>query len=187
MADEDLVLDEAREQMEKSMESLHIDLGKIRTGRASPALIENVSVDYYGTATAMRSLATISAPEPRLLVVQPFDPTAMVEIERAILKAELGLSPMNDGKVLRVPIPELTEERRRDLVKNVKKIAEEHKLGVRHARRDAISMLKEMQKDGELPEDDSKRAQKKAQDSHDECVKKIDEFVISKEQEILHI
>lgn len=187
MADEDLVLEEANEQMEKTMESLHIDLGKIRTGRANPALLENLNVDYYGSATALRTLATISAPEPRLLVVQPFDPSAMDGIERAILKAELGLSPINDGKVLRVPVPELTEERRRDLVKNVKKIAEEHKLGVRHARRDAIAMLKDMQKDGELPEDDSKRAQKKVQDSHDQYVHKIDEFVASKEEEILRI
>ncbi len=187
MADEDLVLEEAREQMEKTMESLHIDLGKIRTGRAHPGLLENLNVDYYGTPTPLRSLATLSAPEPRLLLVQPFDPSGMNGIERAILKAELGLSPINDGKVLRVPIPELTAERRRELVKGVKKIAEDHKLGVRHARRDAIAMLKDMQKDGELPEDDSKRAQKKVQDSHDEYVRKIDEFVGSKEQEILHI
>lgn len=187
MADEDLVLEEAREQMEKTMESLHIDLGKIRTGRANPGLLENLNVDYYGTPTRLRSLATLSAPEPRLLIVQPFDPSGMDGIERAILKAEMGLSPINDGKVLRVPIPELTEERRRDLVKSVKKIAEDHKLGVRHARRDAIAMLKDMRKDGELPEDDSKRAQKKVQDSHDEYVRKIDEFVGAKEEEILHV
>jgi ribosome recycling factor len=173
--------------MEKTMESLHIDLGKIRTGRANPGLLENLNVDYYGTPTRLRSLATLSAPEPRLLIVQPFDPSGMDGIERAILKAEMGLSPINDGKVLRVPIPELTEERRRDLVKSVKKIAEDHKLGVRHARRDAIAMLKDMRKDGELPEDDSKRAQKKVQDSHDEYVRKIDEFVGAKEGEILHV
>ena len=143
MADEDLVLEEARELMEKTMESLHIDLSKIRTGRANPGLIENLNVDYYGTPTRLRSLATLSAPEPRLLIVQPFDPSGMDAIERAILKAEMGLSPINDGKVLRVPVPELTEERRRDLVKSVKKIAEDHKLGVRHARRDAIAMLKD--------------------------------------------
>jgi ribosome recycling factor len=173
--------------MEKTMESLHIDLGKIRTGRANPGLLENLNVDYYGTPTRLRSLATLSAPEPRLLIVQPFDPSGMDGIERAILKAEMGLSPINDGKVLRVPIPELTEERRRDLVKSVKKIAEDHKLGVRHARRDAIAMLKDMRKDGELPEDDSKRAQKKVQDSHDEYVRKIDEFVGAKEEEVLHV
>ena len=187
MADEDLVLEEARELMEKTMESLNIDLSKIRTGRANPGLIENLNVDYYGTPTRLRSLATLSAPEPRLLIVQPFDPSGMDAIERAILKAEMGLSPINDGKVLRVPVPELTEERRRDLVKSVKKIAEDHKLGVRHARRDAIAMLKDMRKDGELPEDDSKRAQKKVQDSHDEYVRKIDEFVGAKEEEGLHV
>jgi len=187
VADEDLVLEEARELMEKTMESLHIDLSKIRTGRANPGLIENLNVDYYGTPTRLRSLATLSAPEPRLLIVQPFDPSGMDAIERAILKAEMGLSPINDGKVLRVPVPELTEERRRDLVKSVKKIAEDHKLGVRHARRDAIAMLKDMRKDGELPEDDSKRAQKKVQDSHDEYVRKIDEFVGAKEEEVLHV
>ncbi len=187
MADDELVLEEAREQMETSIESLHIDLGRIRTGRANPVLLEGLEIDYYGTPTPLRSLATIGAPEVRLLVVQPFDSSAIGKIERAILKAELGLSPINDGKVLRVPIPELTEERRRDLVKSVKKIAEDHKLGVRGARRDANAMLKDMQKDGELPEDDSKRAQKKVQDLHDDAVKSIDEFVQAKEEEILRI
>jgi len=187
VADEDLILDEAKTQMENSLDSLHIDLAKIRTGRANPGLLESVSVDYYGTPTPLRSLATISAPEARLLVVQPFDPSAIGEIERAVLTAELGLSPVSDGKVLRVPIPELTEERRRDLVKSVKKIAEDHKLGVRGARRDANALLKEMQKDGELPEDDSKRAQKQIQDLHDRVVKQIEGSVTAKEEEVLHI
>lgn len=187
MADDDLVLEDARSGMEKSLEGLHKELVKIRTGRANPALLEGVNVDYYGSPTPLRSLASVSAPEARLLVVQPFDPSTLGEIERAILKADLGLTPQNDGKIIRVPIPELTEERRRDLVKAVKKIAEDHKLGVRSSRRDAIALLKDLEKDGDLAEDDSHRAQKKVQDLTDDYVKRIDEAVESKEQEILSI
>lgn len=187
MADDDVVLDEARQEMLRSLESLQADLLKVRTGRANPLLLDSVMVDYYGTQTALKSLATVSAPEARLLIVQAFDPSAMGEIERGILKASLGLSPINDGKVLRVPVPELTEERRKDLVKSVKKIAETKKLGVRGARRDAIAMLKELQKDGDLPEDDAKKASKKVQEIHDEFIGKIDVAVDTKEEEILRI
>ncbi len=187
MADEELIVDEARSGMERSLDSLSRDIAKVRTGRANPALLEALQVDYFGTPTPLKSLSTLNAPEARLLTIQPFDPGAIGEIERAILKSGLGLSPISDGKLLRVPIPELTEERRRDLVKQVKKLAEEHKLGVRSARRDAITMIKEMEKEGETSKDDSRRIQKKLQDLTDEYVKKIDATEEAKEAEILTI
>ena len=173
--------------MSKSLESLQRDLAKIRTGRANPLLLESVNVDYYGTSTPLKQLATISAPEARLLVVQPFDPGALDEIERGILKADLGVSPMNDGKLIRVPIPELTEERRRDLVKAVKKMGEEHKVGVRSGRRDALSILKDLEKEGELSEDELRRGQNTVQDMTDDFSKRIDDLLDSKEQEVLTI
>ena len=187
MADEDieLVLEEARAAMSRSVESLERDLAKIRTGRANPVLIEGLSVDYYGTPTPLKQLATITAPEARLLVIQPFDPGAASEIERAILKADLGLTPNNDGKLIRIPIPELTEERRRDLVKSVKKMGEEHKVGVRNGRREAISMLKDLEHSSEITEDESRRSQKKIQDMTDELTRKIEETLAAKEEEIL--
>ncbi len=187
MADEEVVQEEARAGMAKSLDSFRDDLTGIRTGRANPALLEGVLVDYYGTPTPLKSLATLSAPEVRLLTVQPFDPGALGAMEKAILKADLGFSPANDGKILRVPIPELTEERRRELVKHVKKLGEDHKVGVRGARRDAISMLKDLEKEHAISEDDSRRAQKKVQDLTNEFVAKIDETIVAKEQEILKI
>ena len=189
MAEEDvaLVLDEARAAMEKSVDSLQRDLTRIRTGRANPALLDGVQVDYYGTPTPLKSLATISVPEPRLITVQPFDRKSLGEIERAILKADVGLTPANDGKMLRVPIPELTEERRRDLVKQVKKMAEDHRVGVRNARRDSVSMLKDLQKEGGVSEDGSKQAQKKVQALTDEFTVRVDEVADAKEEEILTI
>jgi ribosome recycling factor len=187
MAAEDVVVGEARAGMEKSLDSLHKDLAKLRSGRANPLLLENVIVEYYGNPTPLRSLANITAPEVRLLVVQPYDRGALGDVERAILKADLGLVPQNDGKLLRVPIPTLTEERRRELVKSVKKLGEEHKLGVRHARRDAIARIKDMEKDGGLSEDDGRRAQKRVQDLTDEFSRKIDETVQAKEEDILRV
>jgi ribosome recycling factor len=189
VAEEDLrmVIDEARAVMTKAVDGLHRDLARIRTGRASPSLLENVQVEYYGSNTPLNKLATVSAPEARLLVVQPFDPSAISNIERGILKSDLGLSPVSDGKLLRVPIPELTEERRKALVKTVKKAGEEYKVSVRAGRRDAIALLKSMEKDGDLSEDDSRRAQTQVQTLTDEFVKKVDDVVAAKEKEILHI
>jgi len=187
MADEEIVFDEAREGMAKSLEGLRREMAKVRTGRANPAILENVMVSYYGTPTPLRKLATLSTPEARLLTVQPFDPGAIENIEKAILKADLGLSPVSDGKILRVPVPELTEERRRELVRQVKKLGEDHKVGVRSARRDAIGLLKELEKGHEISEDDSRRSQKKVQDLTDEYVKKVDEAVTAKEEDILKI
>ena len=187
MTDDGTVIEESRSAMQKSLESLQRDMSRVRTGRANPAILDGVSVDYYGTATPLKSLASISVPEVRLIAVQPFDPSAIAEIERAILKADLGLSPVNDGKLLRVPIPELSEERRRELVKQIKKMGEDHKLGIRSARRDAIALLKDLEKDGELTKDDSRRAQKKVQDLTDEFSKRTDEAVEAKEEEVLRI
>ena len=189
MADEDvdLVLDESGQAMEKSLHSLLHEMSKIRTGRANPVLLESVTVDYYGTPTPLKKLATISAPEARLLTVQAFDPGILGDIERAILKSEIGLSPVNDGKLLRLPIPELTEERRRELVKQIKKFGEDHKVGVRSARRDAIAMLKDFEKDGDLTEDESRRAQAKIQKLTDDYTARIDHSLSAKEEEILRI
>lgn len=187
MAEEELelALGEAREAMEKSLDSLIRELAKVRTGRANPVLLDTVSVDYYGNPTPLRTLATVSAPEARLLVIQPFDPGSREAIERAILKADLGLTPNSDGKVIRIPIPELTEERRRDLVKAVKRMAEDHKVGVRNGRRDAVSMLKDLQKDGDVTEDESRHGQRRIQELTDEYIGRIDETVAAKEREIL--
>ena len=189
MSEEDvaLVLGEAREAMEKSIRSLRIDLQKVRTGRANPAILDGVLVDYYGSPTPLNQLASLSAPDPRLIVISPYDRGALQEIERAILKSDLGLTPNNDGKLLRIPIPALTEERRRDLVKQIRKSAEHHKVGVREARRAAVSLLKELEADGSVPADERRRTEKAIQDLTDESVAKLDEMTAQKEEEILQV
>lgn len=183
----DEVLASARESMEKSIASFKHDLQRVRTGRANPQLLDGVRVDYYGTPTPLSQLANITTPDPRLLVVSPYDKGALQAIEKAIQAANLGFSPANDGKLVRIPIPPLTEERRKDLVKQVHKLAEEHKLGVREARRDALQLLKDMEGEGDLPADDKHRADKKVQDLTDEHVKKIDEIAAAKEKDILQV
>jgi ribosome recycling factor len=189
MAGDDIaiVLGEAKDEMEKSLRSLRIELQKVRTGRANPALLENVSVDYYGTPTPLRQLANLSAPDPRLIVVSPYDRGAIGDLERAIRTANLGFTPNNDGKIIRIPIPPLTEERRKDLVKQVKKMAEEHKIGVRDARRSAMEMVKELEDDGTISADDKRRVEKQVQDLTDDYVKKIDEMIAHKEKEVLEV
>jgi ribosome recycling factor len=189
MSEEDvaLVLGEAREAMEKSIRSFRIDLQKVRTGRANPAILDGVLVDYYGSPTPLNQLASLSAPDPRLIVISPYDRGALQEIERAILKSDLGLTPNNDGKLLRIPIPSLTEERRRDLVKQIKKSTEHHKVGVREARRAAVSLLKELEADGSVPADERHRTEKAIQDLTDESVAKLDEMTAQKEEEILQV
>jgi ribosome recycling factor len=188
MAEQDVgvVFEECREAMEKSIRSLKADLQKVRTGRASTALLDGLQVDYYGTPTPLNQLANLTVPDPRLIVIAPYDKGAMQAIERAIQTSDLGLTPNNDGKVVRIPIPPLTEERRKELVKHVKRAAEEHKVGVRDARRDALAMLKDLEGDG-LPADEKRRAEKKIQDFTDEYVKKIDQIIQQKEQEILQV
>lgn len=184
---DNLVLEDAREAMKKSLDSLQRDVGRIRTGRANPAVLDGVQVDYHGTPTPLKALASLNAPEARLLTVQPFDPNALEGIEKAILKADLGLTPLNDGKILRVPVPELTEERRRELVKQVKRMGEEHKLGVRSARREAITTLKDLQQSGDISEDESHGMQRKVQELTDEFIDKTDRMIAAKEQEILRV
>lgn len=189
MAEEDvgIVYEEVSEAMEKSVKSYRKDLLRIRTGRASTALLDGVMVDYYGSATPLNQLANLSAPDPRLLVVTVFDKGSLGDIEKAIQASELGLNPANDGKVIRIAVPPLTEERRRELVKQVKKSAEEHKVSVREARRDAIAMLKELDNDGSLSKDDRHRADKHVQDLTNEFTAKIDELTVQKEREVLEV
>ena len=181
------VLDELRERMLKSVEALQDDLLSIRTGRASPALVEKLSVEYYGTATPLNQMASIAAPEPRLLVIRPWDPSSLADIERAILKSDLGLTPMNDGMLIRLSIPRLTEERRRELVKVVSRRVEEARIAVRNLRRDALQDLKEFEKEKMISEDEFFRGKDKVQELTDEFVEKIDGIGKRKEEEVMEI
>lgn len=181
------IFTQAQKEMDGSVAVLRKDLTKLRTGRASTTLLEHIHVDYYGASTPLNQLATLSAPEPRLLVIQPFDRAAMGEIEKAILKSDLGLSPNNDGKVIRIPIPALTEERRKDLVKHVKKIAEEYRVSVRNHRRVAVEQLKEAEKKKEITADESKHGLDRVQKITDDFIGRIDKIVKAKEDEIMVI
>lgn len=189
MADEgdvEVVLEEAREAMDKTIQSFRKDLTRVRTGRASTNLLDGVSVDYFGTPTPLNQLANVTAPDPRLIVISPYDKGASSGIEKAILASDLGVTPSNDGSVIRIAIPPLTEERRKDLVRQVRKMAEEHKVGVREGRRDAIAMLKDLEGDG-LSKDDRHRAEKSVQDLTDEFVAKVDALTAEKEKEVLEV
>ena len=185
--DSELVYAEAKDAMDKSLRGLRGDLQKVRTGRASTALLDGIQVDYYGTPTPLNQLANLTTPDPRLIVISPYDKGSIHAIERAIQTSDLGLTPSNDGKVVRIPIPALTEERRKELVKHVHKLAEHHKVGVREARRDALGMIKELESEGAIPQDDRRQAEKKIQALTDEFVKKIDEITGQKEGEILQV
>jgi ribosome recycling factor len=173
--------------MDKSIEATHHEFNSIRTGRASPALLDRVTIDYYGTQTPLKSLASISAPEPRLLVVQPFDPGAIKNIERAVQESDLGLTPSNDGKVVRLPIPPLTEERRKDLVKVVRRVAEDGKVAIRNVRRDVMQHLKELVVNGDVGDDEERRAEQQVQKITDEHTKSIDDLLKVKEAEIMEV
>ena len=181
----DAVYDDAREGMENALKSLKGDFKKVRTGRASLALFEDIRVDYYGTPTPLKQMASLSIPESRLVIIQPWDKTVIKEIEKEILKSELGLTPMNDGNIIRISIPPLTEDRRKDLVKQGRKIVEEHKVSIRNVRRDANELLKTMKKDGEIGEDDFYKAQEEIQEITDKHIKLADEIFQEKEKEIL--
>lgn len=187
-AEEDvgLVLEETGEAMDKALRSLRHELQKVRTGRANTQLLDGISVDYYGTPTPLNQLANLTTPDPRLILINPFDKGTVAAIEKAVQASDLGLTPNNDGKVVRIPIPPLTEERRKELVKHVYKVAEEHKVGIREARRDGLSMLKDLEGDG-LSSDDRHRADKKIQDLTDGHVKSVDEICAQKEKEILEV
>src|SRR5919109_2434975 len=183
---EDFLADATR-RMDKSIESTRQEFNSVRTGRASPALLDRIHVDYYGTPTPLKNLATISAPEPRLLNVQPFDPNSVKAIEKAIQESDLGLQPSNDGKLIRLPIPQLTEERRKELVKVVRGLAEEGRVAVRNVRRDAMHHLKELVRKGDVGDDEERRAEERVQKLTDDHVGKIDELLKRKEAEIMEV
>ena len=182
----ELVLEEAKEHMDKALASLKTELQKIRTGRASTALLDGISAEAYGTQSPLNQLANLSVPDPRLIVIAPFDGSTLGAIEKAIHASNLGLTPSNDGKVIRTPIPALTEERRKELVKQGKKSAEDHKVGIRDARREALSELKKLEADG-LSKDDRHRGEKSVQELTDAAVKKVDEVTAQKESDILKV
>jgi ribosome recycling factor len=178
---------DATQRMDKSVEATHEHFNSVRTGRATPALLDRITIDYYGTPTPLKNLATISAPEPRLLSIQPFDPTSIKQIEKTIQESDLGLTPSNDGKVIRLPIPQLTEERRKELVKVVRGMAEEGRVAVRNVRRDAIKHLEELVKNGDVGDDEERAAEGRVQKLTDEHTSKIDDLLKRKEAEIMEV
>ncbi len=180
-------LREAAERMQTALDLLEDDLSGIRTGRASPALVERLPVDYYGTNTPMIQLASISVPEPRQLLIRPFDPASLKDLERAIMVSDLGLTPNNDGKVIRLTLPQLTEERRRELVKIVHNRMEETRIKIRNIRRDLIRDLREFEKESLISEDDLERGEKELQELTDKLTKKVDEIGERKEKEIMEV
>jgi ribosome recycling factor len=181
------VMHDADQKMAKTLSVLHEQFTGIRTGKASPALVENVKVMYYGNQTRLRDIANISAPEVRLLVINSYDPTALPEIEKAILAANLGVTPANDGRVIRVPIPELTQERRQELTKVARRMSEDARIAARNIRRESNELIKKLQKDGKIPEDDRDQALKKIQDNTDQAIAKVDSMVKAKETEIMAV
>ena len=180
-------LGDATQRMTKSVDATHEHFNSVRTGRATPALLDRITIDYYGTPTPLKNLATINTPEPRMLTIQPFDPSSIQQIERAIQESDLGLTPSNDGQLIRLPIPQLTEERRKELVKQVRHLAEEGRVAARNVRRDALHHLKEAEKNGETGADDVHRAEDRLQKVADEHVSKIDEALKAKEAEIMEV
>ena len=174
-------------RMDHTVESIRGELAKLRTGKATPTLLDGISVDYYGSKMQLKQVANVSAPEPRLLVIQPWEKSLLGEIEKTILKSDLGLNPTNDGIVIRIPIPQLTEERREALVKLAKKIGEEGKISIRNIRRDANEKLKKGEKEHKISEDESRKGQEQIQKITDEYIKKIDDVLTLKENEIMEI
>lgn len=181
------VLMAAEEKMDKCVEFLQQELSGLRTGKASPSLVENITVDYYGTASRLRDISNISTPEPRLIVISPFDPSSLGAIEKAITGANIGITPMNDGRLIRVPIPELSEERRKELVKVAGRTTEEQRVAVRNVRREANDQLKALQKDGKITEDDRDESLEEIQKLTDSHIKKMDEMLSAKEAEVMEV
>lgn len=181
------IVDAMTDKMKKSIAVFVKEMGSLRAGRATPQLLDRILVDYYGTATPIAQMANISVPEPRVLLIAPWDASTLKEIERAILKSDLGINPSNDGKAIRLVLPELTEERRRDLVKQVKKQAEECKVAVRSIRRDAVEQIKKQKKGGDLTEDDQKQGEAEVQKVTDAQIKEIDALLAEKEKELLRV
>ena len=183
----DDVINDAKAHMQKAIEATRREFASLRTGRASPALLDHLRVDYYQTPTPINQLATITVPEPRLLVIQPWDKSVAKEIERTILKSELGLVPNSDGVVIRIPIPSLTEERRKELVKVARKHTEEGRVAIRNIRREAKEMLEQMEEDGDISEDDSRRGIDRLQHLTDETIAHLDKLLETKEKEIMEV
>ena len=181
------VIFEMAEKMEKSVEAFKTELAKIRTGRASLNLLDGIAVDAYGSTMPLNQVSTLTIPESRTIAIQPWDPQVLGAIEKAILKSDIGLTPVSDGKIIRLNIPQLTEERRKELVKQVKKIAEEFRVAIRNIRRDAIDALKKQKKEKEISEDDLFKLQDEAQSETDSYIAQIDEITASKEQEMMDV
>ena len=183
----DELLQDAREHMDKSCEATRSKFGSVRTGRATPHLLDRISVDYYGTKTPLKQLATVSAPEARLLTVQPYDKSSIKNIERAILESDIGLTPNNDGAIIRLQVPELTEERRKELVKVVRNLAEEGRVAIRNIRRDVMHDLRELRDAGDAGSDDEHRAEEALQKLTDDKIHELDAVLKAKEEEILEV
>lgn len=183
----DDVLLEADDKMSKSLEFLQQEMARLRSGKASPAMVENIEVDYYGTKTKLRQLANITTPEVRLLVINPYDPSSLQNIEKAILAANIGITPVNDGRLIRIPMPELSEERRRELTKVAHRMAEDARVAIRNIRREANEQVKALQKDSKISEDERDEALREIQNFTDDYIKKIDDLVAAKEKEIMTV
>jgi len=183
----DDVLNDTEDRMNKTLSAFNSELGKIRTGRASSALVDHIMVDYYGAETPINQLATVSVPESRTIIIQPWDTSAISEVEKAIMKSELGINPSNDGKVIRLGIPALTEDRRKELVKYVAKIAEEYRVSIRQIRHDVNHFVKELEKEEGLPEDPVKKNHDNVQKITDKFIQSINEMLEKKEKEILEV
>ena len=187
MATVDELLQDAVRRMDSTVEHTRTEFNTVRTGRASAALLDRITIDYYGTGTPLKQLATINVPEPRMLTVQPFDPTTIKSIEKAIQESDLGLTPSNDGKLIRLPMPQPNEERRKELVKVVRKLAEEGRVAVRNVRRDVMHHLQDLVKNGDVGDDEERRAEDRVQKLTDDHTKQIDEALKHKEAEIMEV
>ena len=181
------VLLAAEEKMDKAVEFLQQELNGLRTGKASPSLVENITVDYYGAASRLRDISNISTPEPRLITISPFDPSSLGTIEKAIIAANIGITPLNDGRLIRVPIPELSEERRKDLAKVASRTTEEQRVAARNVRREANDQLKALEKGGKITEDDLTASLEEIQTLTDAHIKKMDELLAAKEKEVMDV
>lgn len=181
------ILQTSETRMKKAVDMIRSEFSAIRTGKASPALVENITVNYYDTPTKLKELAGISTPDAKLIIIQPWDPTIIGDIEKAVMKSELGITPSSDGKILRLPIPDMSEERRIELAKHIKKMAEEGKISIRNIRRDANESIRKLEKEKQIPEDDRFKNEKIVQDKTEEYIKKIDELVAHKEKELMEV
>ncbi len=183
----DDIIKKTRTSMDKSIDALKKDFAKVRTGRASAALLDDVRVDYYGTPTPLSQVGSLTVPEPRMITIQPWEKNLIPEIEKAILKSDLGLNPASDGQLIRIVIPPLTEERRKEMVKLLKRMGEDAKIAIRNIRRDSNDSLKKLEKEKDISEDDLKRGEKEVQELTDQFVKKVDELAAAKEAEVMEV